>query len=89
MHELAEIQKQLLKHVSGSLKPGGKLFYSVCTIARAETDDVVSFFEGEVPGMKPWPMTNPFKPGEIKPRLLFLPQDCGGNGMFVAAWRKM
>ena len=85
VHELAEIQKQLLSNVAGSLKPGGELFYSVCTLTRAETDDVASYFEQKFPQFTPLPMQNPFT-RETATRLWFRPEECGGNGMFVAGW---
>lgn len=87
--ELAEIQKRLLQHVSVSVKPGGKLFYSVCTLSRAETVEVAETFSRLFPDFQPCSMKNPFRPTDApKPMLWFWPQDCGGNGMFVAAWQK-
>ena len=47
--ELAEVQKQLLANVAPAVKPGGKLFYSVCTMTRAETDEVVEVFGKQFP----------------------------------------
>jgi 16S rRNA (cytosine967-C5)-methyltransferase len=47
--ELAQAQQQLLEHVSGSVKPGGRLVYSVCTLTRSETAGVVSRFSAAHP----------------------------------------
>src|ERR1043166_2782531 len=47
--ELAAVQKQLLANVAGSVKPGGRLIYAVCTLTRAETAEVVADFEARFP----------------------------------------
>lgn len=87
--ELAAVQKQLLANVAASLKPGGKLIYSVCTLTKSETIDVVEFFEKQFPDFKPLAVSNPLQPNAVaSPQVWLWPQDCGGNGMFVAAWRK-
>ena len=44
VRELAATQLALLNNVAGSLKPGGKLVYAVCTITRSETTAVVDAF---------------------------------------------
>jgi 16S rRNA (cytosine967-C5)-methyltransferase len=87
--ELAAVQKQLLANVAGSLKPGGKLIYSVCTLTKSETVDVVSEFEKQFPEFKPLAVSNPLKPeAPASPQVWLWPQDTGGNGMFIAAWTK-
>ena len=87
--ELAAIQKRLLANVAGSLKPGGKLIYSVCTLTKSETVDVVAEFEKQFPEFKPLPVSNPLAPSApASPQVWLLPQDTGGNGMFIAAWRR-
>jgi len=42
--ERAAIQLGLLRSVAGSVRPGGRLVYSVCTWTTEETDDVVAAF---------------------------------------------
>ena len=87
--ELAEVQKQLLANAAGSLKPGGKLIYSVCTLTKSETVDVATAFEKQFPEFKPLAVSNPLKPNEqASPQVWLWPQDTGGNGMFIAAWKK-
>ena len=54
--ELAQAQRQLLDHVAGSVKPGGRLVYSVCTLTRSETADVVSRFSSAHPEFAPSPV---------------------------------
>ena len=86
--ELAAVQKQLLRHVAGSVKPGGRLVYAACTLTRAETVEVAAAFEKEFPEFEKLPLLNPLKPGaESEWPLRLWPED-GGNGMFVSAWRR-
>jgi 16S rRNA (cytosine967-C5)-methyltransferase len=89
VRELAELQLALLSHTVASLKPGAKLVYSVCTITRSETDAVADAFEQRFPQCRPLPLRNPLDPASPpKPRHCLMPQDLGGNGMFVAAWHR-
>ncbi|MFO1459063.1 MAG: RsmB/NOP family class I SAM-dependent RNA methyltransferase [Verrucomicrobiota bacterium] len=89
VEELAVLQGDLLSHAAPSVKPGGRLVYAVCTLTRAETSDVVDAFTAAHPEFEPVPMANPFAPDLPPSSSLFLwPQDTGGNGMFVAAWRR-
>jgi 16S rRNA (cytosine967-C5)-methyltransferase len=89
VRELAELQKRLLANVAAAVKPGGKLIYAVCTLTRSETSAVAEAFSAAHPEFAPLPMANPFRPSATpSPWLWFWPQDTGGNGMFVAAWRR-
>ena len=91
VRELSEIQKRLLTNVAPSVKPGGKLIFSVCTLTRAETTEVVSHFNSNQMDFEP--LIFP----EIKGSQSLLasaatkmiwPQDLNGNGMFIAGWRR-
>jgi len=82
VQELALVQKQLLENVAGSLKPGGRLVYAVCTLTRAETTEVATAFTNAHPEFTPEPVF-----GKI-PQLTLWPQELNANGMFIAAWRK-
>ena len=44
IRELAELQRELLFHVTPLVKPGGRLLYSLCSFALLETDMVVKDF---------------------------------------------
>jgi 16S rRNA (cytosine967-C5)-methyltransferase len=87
--ELADIQLRLLHHAAGTLKPGGRLIYSVCSLTRAETTDLAQRFQSEHPDLVPLPFLDPVEPaaGPVAERT-FWPQDIGGNGMYVVAWRR-
>ena len=91
VRELSAIQKNLLANVAPSVKPGGKLVFSVCTLSRAETTEVAEAFTTSQPDFEP--MVFP----EIKlnqrtvsdaSSLTLWPQDLDGNGMFIAGWRR-
>jgi 16S rRNA (cytosine967-C5)-methyltransferase len=92
VRELAEIQKRLLANAAPSVKPGGKLIFAVCTLTRAETTEVVERFQATQPEFVPMELS--FPAGEIQQQLpvtsalTIWPQDLGGNGMFIAGWRR-
>jgi 16S rRNA (cytosine967-C5)-methyltransferase len=90
VQELSAVQQRLLAHAAPSLKPGGRLVYAVCTLTRAETEEVADAFEKKSPGFQPLPMASPFDPGgEKQARVWLRPEATGGNGMFIAAWRRV
>lgn len=82
VRELAELQTQLLNHVAGSLKPGGRLIYAVCTLTRSETTDVAGAFTAAHPELEPVPVL------EESPQRVLWPHQLNANGMFIAAWRR-
>ena len=94
VRELAELQKKLLAHVAPNVKPGGKLIYSVCTLTRSETAEVVEAFGRNHPEFEP--LILELRAGDkgqslllaSAPTMMIWPQDLSGNGMFVAAWRR-
>jgi len=89
LRELSELQKRLLAHSAVGVKPGGKLIYAVCALARAETVEVVETFESGTKEFKRLELNNPLSPGSSPSALTWLrPEHCGGNGMFVAAWTR-
>lgn len=89
VRELAAVQKRLLHHVAPSVKPGGKLVYSVCTLTRAETADVAAAFQAAHPDFTPLPTENLFRASHSpQAQQLLWPQETGGGGMFIAGWRR-
>ena len=56
VRELAVTQRALLEAVAGSLKPGGRLVYSVCTLTRSETTAVTNAFTAAHPELEPVPV---------------------------------
>ena len=92
--ELAQLQKRILAHAAPAVKPGGKLIYSVCTLTRAETVEVVRCFEKTHAEFEPLPLPHlAFQDDNghafpSAPTVTIWPQQRGGSGMFVAAWRR-
>lgn len=84
---LAELQGKLLEVASGSVKPGGKLVYSVCTLTRLETVGVVEKFEQGRPDFERLDAPNPWT-GTRAREHWFWPQETRGNGMFASVWRR-
>jgi len=88
VRELAQLQTQLLTHAAAAVKPGGKLIYSACTLARAETSRIAEAFNQQ-PGFEPLPIANPLNPeSPASAQIYLLPQQSGGNGMYIAAWTR-
>ena len=85
VQELAAVQLKLLNHVAGSLKPGGRLVYAVCTLSRAETTGVADAFTAAHPELEPTPLSSL---NSHLSSLVLWPQDLNANGMFIAAWRQ-
>ena len=78
---LAATQRALLEHVAGSLKPHGRLVYSVCTLTRSETTAVADAFSAAHPELEPLPIFG------AEARVTLWPQELNANGMFIAAWK--
>ena len=79
----------MLVNASTCVKPGGRLFYVVCTLTHAETVGVVEAFSRQTRGFEPLPLPDLLNPQEPPaPYRTLWPERTGGNGMFIAAWRK-
>ena len=90
VRELAAVQKNLLANVAPSVKPDGKLIYSVCTLTRTETTEVVVDFNAKFAAeFEPMVMPEIYGGGlpTAATRTIW-PPDLGGNGMFIAGWRR-
>jgi len=91
VRELSEIQRRLLANAAPSVKPGGKLIFSVCTLSRAETTEVVEQFNASRPDFEP--LVLPEISGSrsrfaLSAAGIIWPQDLDGNGMFITGWRR-
>ena len=87
VRELAAVQTNLLNHVACSLKPGGRLIYSVCTLTRSETTAIADAFTATHPDLEPVPVLSA-PPSAPSPPLFLWPHELNANGMFIAAWRR-
>jgi 16S rRNA (cytosine967-C5)-methyltransferase len=74
--ELAALQARILAAGAHALRPGGTLVYSVCTISRVESEDVVAAFLNEHAD---------FTSAE---QLRLLPHRDGTEGFFIARLRR-
>ncbi|HEY5165332.1 MAG TPA: hypothetical protein VIJ44_05210, partial [Acidimicrobiia bacterium] len=87
--ELVDLQVALVLAAAPTVRPGGRLVYSVCTLTAAETTGVAARvldtlgddFAVLDPPPAPW---RPWGPGA-----LLLPQDAGTDGMFVLVLRRV
>jgi 16S rRNA (cytosine967-C5)-methyltransferase len=86
--ELAAIQRRLLDKVAGSLKPGGRLIYSVCTLTNAETGDLVSAFQANHTSLEPAAFSPSWVSSDPSARLNLRPEEWHSAGMFVAGWKE-
>jgi 16S rRNA (cytosine967-C5)-methyltransferase len=87
--ELSELQTQLLLNAAAAVKPGGRLIYAACTLARSETMGVLAAFEKRCPHFTRQPVRDPLAVDAAPCDLLYLwPQQTGGNGMCVASWAR-
>jgi 16S rRNA (cytosine967-C5)-methyltransferase len=82
---LPELQLELLRVAADRVNPGATITYSVCTIAKAENEDVV-----DASGLQVEPLTGEW-PEYAHPRrpkfLLTLPHKHGTSGFFIARIR--
>lgn len=98
VEELAVVQLGLLNKVAGSLKPGGRLIYAVCTLARRETTDLATAFTAAHPELTPLALPSADAASALEGAapsapcpstgLTLWPHELHANGMFIAAWQR-
>jgi 16S rRNA (cytosine967-C5)-methyltransferase len=95
--EIAAIQRELLLAVADSVKPGGVLVYSTCTVLPEENADRISAFLKERPDFVPDSLA-PFLPshvmegaadGQVGACVQIFPQQFGSDGFFIARLRRL
>lgn len=85
----AETQRRLLNHIAPRVKAGGRLIYALCTLTRAEARAVTVWFLEHHPGFAPDPFTDPLTGATIDGERFIHPAEGPGDGMFVAAFRRV
>ena len=75
------LQVALVLAAAATLRPGGRLVYSVCTLTRAETTGVADTVLA--PSTASGSSTRPGRRGAVGTGALLLPQEAGTDGMFV------
>ena len=82
VHELAELQRELLTAAADLVRPGGVLVYSVCTLTGAETTAIDEWLAGARPDFVSLPPPDaPWRPLGRAAHLL--PQVADTDGMYV------
>ena len=81
-------QKDIVKHASACLKPGGFMIYSTCTYEPVENDDNIVYMEQF--GLRSYPLDSSNYRGIVKTKhgLQFYPHLIKGEGFFIAALQK-
>ncbi len=88
IHQLAELQRQILAVVSSYVKPGGTLLYSTCTVSLQENEENAAWLCSHFPFHME--SLNPFLPEMLRSReaesgsLQILPGQYGSDGFFLA-----
>lgn len=84
---LAALQRELLDRAAALARPGGRLVYSVCTLARAETLEIDEWLAEAHPELSATPAPHePWRPLGRGARLL--PHDADTDGMYVLGLRR-
>lgn len=86
---LPAIQAAILAHQAASVKPGGVLIYSTCTILRRENEAVAEAFLTSHPEFSAETIRFPNGSGIADAAMAtLLPCDCGTDGFFMAKLRR-
>ncbi|MGG1661576.1 16S rRNA (cytosine(967)-C(5))-methyltransferase RsmB [Brevibacillus sp. NRS-1366] len=92
---IAQLQYELLKHLSTMLAPGGMLVYSTCTIEPKENQDIVRRFTSEHPEFvlddtlrADLPQAVRNKVDETGAYVQILPHDFESDGFFIARLKR-
>ncbi|MBN1270352.1 MAG: RsmB/NOP family class I SAM-dependent RNA methyltransferase [Kiritimatiellae bacterium] len=88
IEQKAALQLALLRAAAPGVRPGGILVYSVCTITRAETVDVVRAFLSGQTEFQPADATHPLTGAPTREPVWVWPWDGPCDGMFIARMRR-
>jgi 16S rRNA (cytosine967-C5)-methyltransferase len=89
--DLAALQGQILAVGADAVAPGGTVVYSVCTISRAEGQEVIEAFlrsDGEFVAEDLGALHPELRSGDSEPYLQVLPHRDGTDGFFIARLRR-
>lgn len=78
------MQAAILHRAAAMVRPGGVLVYAVCTLARAEGDELTAAFLAKHPSFTPDPFPHPLHGGATPGTVTLHPDEGPGNGMFIA-----
>ncbi|MGG4219663.1 16S rRNA (cytosine(967)-C(5))-methyltransferase RsmB [Paenibacillus jamilae] len=94
VHDITQLQHELLDSVAGLLKPGGILVYSTCTIEPDENEGQLARFLSEHPEYElakdhPFPDVSQAMDGTQKGSIQLLPQHFHSDGFYIARLRRV
>ena len=84
----ARVQRRLLEQAAPLVRPGGRLVYATCSLARTENEAVVSAFRQAHPEYEPAPFAHTFGFTPGLAGLAILPALHDTDGFFVASFRR-
>ncbi|HVW22669.1 MAG TPA: RsmB/NOP family class I SAM-dependent RNA methyltransferase [Opitutaceae bacterium] len=84
----ARRQAELLVRFAPRVRPGGRLIYATCSLARTEDEAVAEAFLAGHPEFSPAPWARPLGGEARGPGLLFWPAAHDGDGFFAASFRR-
>jgi 16S rRNA (cytosine967-C5)-methyltransferase len=87
VERLSAVQIAIVRRTAAHLKPGGRLVYAVCSVLRAECEEVVEAVTGD--GLlTPCPFDGPLSGLTTESALRLLPSAHGTDGFFVACFTR-
>jgi 16S rRNA (cytosine967-C5)-methyltransferase len=88
---LQNIQHAIIDEAAGLVKIGGLLVYSTCTVDKDENEGTVKYFLETYPSFEAYPLDVPpiIKQFVQHNMVQIFPQDFGGDGFFIACFRKI
>lgn len=88
LEALPEIQGQILSRAASYVKPNGRLVYSTCTLNPDENESVADAFQREHPEFSPYTVPVGIAGIPDAPRYNLFPHVTGGDGFFIAVFRR-
>jgi 16S rRNA (cytosine967-C5)-methyltransferase len=85
---LPDVQLKILTALSASVKPGGVLLYSTCTILKRENEDVIYEFLQKNPRFSLEDFTLPGVGRAEQGKITLLPHIHGTDGFFICKLRR-
>ncbi|UTB80924.1 16S rRNA (cytosine(967)-C(5))-methyltransferase RsmB [Staphylococcus carnosus] len=87
INNLVELQLEIMNNIKDSVKPGGVIVYSTCTIEQMENENVIYTFLKQNKDFEFEPFLHPRTKEKVK-TLQILPQDFDSDGFFITKIRR-